>query len=153
MTEIDGFLEEIQKQMVDQVHIVNYSDGAACNNVVNDNYVNSNGWITVNGDGIITTTTGTAIDPSCVPPYTPSTGGITWGPYTPTPTPESSRVIQATPPRLEDIFVEIAKVIQKKGNISEVRDILDRHKLKVVDHDGEVIFDSEWDSKLKKLDL
>ncbi len=86
--------------------------------------------------------------------------GITWITATgtgtiayPSAAPADARVIQATPPRIEDIFVEIAKVIQKRGNISEIRDILNKHKLKVVDHDGEVIFDSEWDKKIKNQDL
>lgn len=54
---------------------------------------------------------------------------------------DGKRVVQAPSPSLELILVEIAKVLREGGDILEVREIFERHKMKLVDHDGEVIFD------------
>jgi hypothetical protein len=56
---------------------------------------------------------------------------------------QGKRVVKAPFPSLELILVEIAKVLREGGDILEVREIFERHKMKLVDHDGEVIFDSK----------
>lgn len=54
---------------------------------------------------------------------------------------DGKRIVRSPAPSLELILVEIAKVLREGGDILEVREIFERHKLKLVDHDGEVIFD------------
>jgi hypothetical protein len=107
------------------------------------------------------------------PPYNtpwvvPNTGTHVYPPYNPIPTvtttttmptipyvsPPSTdksgnKVIKATAPTLEQILVEIAKVLRDRGDILEIRTIFERYKLKLVDHDGEVIFNSSDIEKLE----
>jgi len=52
-----------------------------------------------------------------------------------------NRIVKSPSPSLELILVEIAKVLRDGGDILQIRDIFERHKLKLVDHDGETIFD------------
>jgi hypothetical protein len=84
-------------------------------------------------------------------------GTITIGPYTiPSTIPDQgqdedgNKVVRAPKPSVEHILVEIAKVLRDGGDILEIRDIFERHKLKLVDHDGEVIFDPKRDAKLEE---
>ena len=105
--------------------------------------------------------TGTAVypDPYTYPPPPPP-----WSttvpppttiplPYVPSPPPlvdkSGNKVIKATAPTLEQILVEIAKVLRDHGDILEIRTIFERYKLKLVDHDGEVIFNSSDIEKLE----
>lgn len=59
------------------------------------------------------------------------------------------RMIKAPPVSLEQILVEIAKVLKDRGDILEIREIFERYKLKLVDHDGEVIFDPKENEDLE----
>lgn len=96
----------------------------------------------------IITTTGTGPYVSPAPTPTPTYPPI----YIPTP-PQTdehgSKVIKAIAPSLEQVLVEIAKVLRDGGDILEVRAIFERYKLKLVDHDGEVIFDPKDLEKLE----
>ena len=152
-TELDHFLKDIEEPVSVNFASSEVSPGGPTGSFT----ISNSGLMYTIGD--VHTNGYVHVEPSSIGPCLgdPS-GGITWVTTTgssiyPPAALADARVIQATPPRLEDIFVEVAKVIQKRGNISEVRDILNRHKLKVVDHDGEVIFDSEWDKKIKNQDL
>jgi len=106
-------------------------------------------------------------------PYNPNSGSITFPGYPPPTIPPSSspftfppspsftwpppeekdaegnRVVKSPAPSLELILVEIAKVLKDKGDILQVREIFERYKLKLVDHDGEVIFDPREIEKLE----
>ena len=62
---------------------------------------------------------------------------------------KGNRVVKSPSPSLELILVEIAKVLKDKGDILQVREIFERYKLKLVDHDGEVIFDPREIEKLE----
>lgn len=63
---------------------------------------------------------------------------------------EGKHVIKAPPVSLEQILVEIAKVLRDRGDILEVREIFERYKLRLIDHDGEVIFDPAEDKDLEE---
>jgi len=47
------------------------------------------------------------------------------------------------------ILVEIAKVLRDRGDILGIREIFEKHKLKLVDHDGEIIFDPRKPEELE----
>jgi hypothetical protein len=84
------------------------------------------------------------------PPLTlPSSPSFTWPPPPEEKDAEGNRVVKAPSPSLELILVEIAKVLKDKGDILQVREIFERYKLKLVDHDGEVIFDPREIEKLE----
>lgn len=97
------------------------------------------------------TTTGTG--PYAPPVPTPIPATPTYPPvYIPTPPAQDehgNKVIKATAPSLEQVLVEIAKVLRDRGDILEVRAIFEKYKLKLVDHDGEVIFDPKDIEKLE----
>jgi hypothetical protein len=85
------------------------------------------------------------------PPYAPpstSLPSLTWPPPEEKDA-EGNRVVKSPIPSLELILVEIAKVLKDKGDILQVREIFERYKLKLVDHDGEVIFDPREVEKLE----
>ena len=110
-------------------------------------------------------------DPNPTPPFTVGTGtshppSTSIGPITSGPiswpgittddqeTDESgSQVIRSKAPTAHDVLVEIGKIIAKNGDIFEIRDLLQKSKIKLVDHDGEVIFDPAWRKDLKKKDF
>lgn len=75
------------------------------------------------------------------PPTQPST--VSWTTITSGGEEEEGRAeaVKAPAPSLESILVEIAKVLREGGDILEIREIFERHKLKLIDHDGEVVFD------------
>ena len=97
-----------------------------------------------------------------VPPPSPNTAPWVPSPSTPpftfpfpsTPPVEDkdaqgNRVVKSPPPSLELILVEIAKVLKEGGDILQIREIFERHKLKLIDHDGEIIFDPRDIEKLE----
>lgn len=62
---------------------------------------------------------------------------------------DGNKVVTAPAPSLELIMVEIARVLRDGGDILEIREIFERYKLKLVDHDGEVIFDPKKAEELE----
>jgi hypothetical protein len=127
-----------------------------------------------NSNAIWITNTGNSSNPERDDPYaTTNTGNITIGtttngngfitsPYSTLTFPapkvleqdvQGNKVVRAPQPSLEQILVEVAKILRDGGNILEVRDIFERHKLKLMDHDGEVVFDPKKDIKLEDKSL
>jgi len=62
---------------------------------------------------------------------------------------KGNRVVKSPSPSLELILVEIAKVLRDRGDILGIREIFEKHKLKLVDHDGEIIFDPRKPEELE----
>jgi hypothetical protein len=93
--------------------------------------------------------------PPYAPPttYLPSIGGGFPYPSIPLPVEEKdekgNRIVKSPPPSLELILVEIAKVLRDRGDILGIREIFEKHKLKLVDHDGEIIFDPRKPEELE----
>jgi len=92
--------------------------------------------------------------PYTTPGYPPYTSSPTIYPsIRPVPTEEKddkgNRVVKSPSPSLELILVEIAKVLRDRGDILGIREIFEKHKLKLVDHDGEIIFDPRKPEELE----
>lgn len=83
------------------------------------------------------------------PPLTIPNPAFSFPPTTPNDQ-DGNKVIKAPQPSLEQVMIEIAKVLRDGGDILEIRTIFEKHKLKLVDHDGEVIFDPKRDIKLEE---
>lgn len=63
---------------------------------------------------------------------------------------KGKKVVRAPLPSLELVLVEIAKILREGGDILEVRAIFERYKLKLLDHDGEIIFDPKDVERLEE---
>lgn len=110
-------------------------------------------WITPNTDNTspIPYNPNSGITFPSYPPYAPPSTSLppfTWPPPEEKDA-EGNRVVKSPAPSLELILVEVAKVLKDKGDILQVREIFERYKLKLVDHDGEVIFDPREIEKLE----
>lgn len=66
---------------------------------------------------------------------------------------KGAKIVRSKVPSIADVLVDIGKVIAKNGDIFEVREILQKYKIKLVDHDGEVVFDPAWRKDLKDKDF
>lgn len=66
---------------------------------------------------------------------------------------KGNRIVRAPMPSLELVLVEIAKVLKEGGDILQIREIFERYKLKLVDHDGETVFDPRDGEKLENKGL
>ena len=120
---------------------------------------------TIDNDGWHTTGNPNPFTPGVGIPLTPTPGGgiTVSSPYSstsglvftdPVETDEKgAQVIRSKAPSINDILVEIGKVIAKNGDILEIRELLQKNKIKLVDHDGEVVFDPAWRKDLKEKDF
>jgi len=132
----------------------------------NNLQVDNSGYTAGVGTITVGTTTGAGI--TTYPPYVPYMPGVgtplvpgvmTSPPFmfpgigVPDQDAQGNKIVRAPQPSLEQILVEIAKILRDGGNILEVRDIFERHKLKLMDHDGEVVFDPKKDAKLEEKNL